>query len=58
VDIRKRLGQNLRRLRQEKGWSQEHFAFESIFIASISKALSVKGGHIDRLSLGFATSWS
>ena len=29
MDIRKRLGWNLRRLRQEKGLSQEHFAFEA-----------------------------
>ena len=26
VDIRKRLGSNLKRLRLEKGWSQEDFA--------------------------------
>jgi len=26
VDIRVRLGQNLRKLRDEKGWSQEDFA--------------------------------
>jgi transcriptional regulator with XRE-family HTH domain len=26
VDIRKRLGSNLKRLRLEKGWSQEEFA--------------------------------
>lgn len=26
MDIRKRLGQNVRRLRQEKGWSQEDYA--------------------------------
>jgi transcriptional regulator with XRE-family HTH domain len=26
VDIQTRLGQNLRRLRDEKGWSQEDFA--------------------------------
>jgi len=26
VDIRKRLGSNLKRLRKEKGWSQEEFA--------------------------------
>jgi transcriptional regulator with XRE-family HTH domain len=29
VDIRDRLARNLRRLRQEKGWSQESFAFEA-----------------------------
>jgi transcriptional regulator with XRE-family HTH domain len=26
VDIRVRLGQNIRRLREEKGWSQEEYA--------------------------------
>ena len=26
MDIRKRLGSNLKRLRDEKGWSQEEFA--------------------------------
>ena len=26
VDIRKRLGDNVRRLRQDKGWSQEDYA--------------------------------
>ncbi len=29
MDIRTRLGKNLRRLRAEKGWSQEAFAFEA-----------------------------
>ena len=29
MDIRARLSRNLRRLRQEKGWSQEQFAFEA-----------------------------
>lgn len=29
MDIRTRLGRNLRRLREEKGWSQEAFAFEA-----------------------------
>lgn len=29
MDIRKRLGRNLRRLREEKGLSQEDFAFEA-----------------------------
>jgi transcriptional regulator with XRE-family HTH domain len=29
VDVRQRLGQNLRRLRDEKGWSQERFADEA-----------------------------
>ena len=28
MDIQKRLGVNLKRLRTDKGWSQEHFAFE------------------------------
>lgn len=29
MDIRARLAKNLRRLRQQKGWSQEQFAFEA-----------------------------
>jgi transcriptional regulator with XRE-family HTH domain len=29
VNIRTGLGRNLRRLREEKGWSQEAFAFEA-----------------------------
>ena len=29
MDIRKQVGINLRRLRREKGWSQEDMAFES-----------------------------
>ena len=29
MDIRERLGQNLRRLRTEKGLSQEEFAFQA-----------------------------
>jgi transcriptional regulator with XRE-family HTH domain len=29
VDIRQRLGRNVRRLRQERGWSQEAFADEA-----------------------------
>ena len=29
MDIRQRLGRNLRRLREEKGWSQEAFADEA-----------------------------
>ena len=29
MDIRARLGKNLRRLRLQKGWSQEEFAFEA-----------------------------
>ncbi len=29
MNIRTRLGKNLRRLREEKGWSQEVFAFEA-----------------------------
>jgi transcriptional regulator with XRE-family HTH domain len=28
MDVRQRVGQNLRRLRLETGWSQEDFAFE------------------------------
>ncbi len=29
MDIRKQVGINLRRLRRDKGWSQEDLAFES-----------------------------
>jgi transcriptional regulator with XRE-family HTH domain len=29
MDIRQRLGRNVRRLREQKGWSQEKFAFEA-----------------------------
>lgn len=29
MDIRTRLGRNIRALRTEKGWSQEHYAFEA-----------------------------
>nr|WP_246605111.1 helix-turn-helix transcriptional regulator [Aquisediminimonas sediminicola] len=29
VDIQHRLGRNIKRLRLEKGWSQEAFAFEA-----------------------------
>jgi len=29
VDVRTRLGRNLRRLREAKGWSQEAFAHEA-----------------------------
>lgn len=29
MDIRKRLGLNLKRLRAARGWSQERFAFEA-----------------------------
>jgi transcriptional regulator with XRE-family HTH domain len=29
VEVRQRLGRNLKRLRQSKGWSQEKFAFEA-----------------------------
>lgn len=29
VDVRQRLARNLRRLRQQKSWSQEKFAFEA-----------------------------
>lgn len=29
MDVRKRLGDNVRRLRREKGWSQEEFADRS-----------------------------
>ena len=29
MDVRARLGRNLRRLREEKGWSQEAFADEA-----------------------------
>ncbi len=29
MDIRKRLGRNVRRIRRERDWSQEEFAFRS-----------------------------
>lgn len=29
MDVRLRLAKNLRRLREQKGWSQEKFAFEA-----------------------------
>jgi transcriptional regulator with XRE-family HTH domain len=29
MDIRKQVGLNVRRIRQERGWSQEELAFES-----------------------------
>lgn len=29
MDIKRRLGRNLRELRTAKGWSQEHYAFEA-----------------------------
>ncbi|WP_417621938.1 helix-turn-helix domain-containing protein [Parasphingorhabdus sp.] len=29
MDIRQRLGSNVKRLREAKGWSQEQFAFEA-----------------------------
>ncbi|GGE97851.1 helix-turn-helix domain-containing protein [Sphingomonas prati] len=29
MDVRTRLGRNVRRLREEKGWSQEAFAHEA-----------------------------
>jgi len=42
VDILIRLGQNVRRLRQEKGWSQEAYAFEAgihrTYVSEIERA--------------------
>ena len=29
MDIRRQVGRNLKRIRKEKGWSQEELAFES-----------------------------
>ena len=29
MEVRQRLGRNVRRLREQKGWSQEKFAFEA-----------------------------
>lgn len=29
MEIRQRLGRNVRKLREQKGWSQEKFAFEA-----------------------------
>lgn len=42
MDIRKRLGSNLKRLRLEKGWSQEEFAdragIHRTYISDIERA--------------------
>ena len=42
MDILKRLGGNVRRLRLEKGWSQERYAFEAeihrTYISDIERA--------------------
>lgn len=42
MDIRHRLGSNLRRLRDEKGWSQEQFADEAglhrTYVSDIERA--------------------
>ena len=43
VEILKRLGQNVRRLRKEKGWSQERYAFEAevhrTYVSEIERAI-------------------
>jgi transcriptional regulator with XRE-family HTH domain len=42
VEILKRLAQNVRRLRKEKGWSQERYAFEAeihrTYVSEIERA--------------------
>lgn len=42
VDIRRRLARNVKRLREQKGWSQEKFAFEAdihrTYISDIERA--------------------
>ncbi len=42
VDILARLGRNVRRLRREKGWSQEAYAFEAgihrTYVSEIERA--------------------
>lgn len=42
MDILQRLGQNVRRLRLEKGWSQEAYAFEAgihrTYVSEIERA--------------------
>jgi transcriptional regulator with XRE-family HTH domain len=43
VEILERLGRNVRRLRQEKGWSQEHYAFEAgvhrTYVSEVERAI-------------------
>lgn len=43
VEILHRLGQNVRRLRSERGWSQERYAFEAevhrTYVSEIERAI-------------------
>jgi len=43
VEILERLGSNVRRLRKEKGWSQERYAFEAdihrTYVSEIERAI-------------------
>jgi transcriptional regulator with XRE-family HTH domain len=40
MDVRQRLAVNMKRLRKERGWSQEAFADEAGWIGPTSVALS------------------
>lgn len=43
MDIRRRVGQNIKRAREEKGWSQEELAFQSAlhrtYISAVERAV-------------------
>jgi transcriptional regulator with XRE-family HTH domain len=63
VDIRKRLGANLRRLRKQKGLSQEAFAFEAdihrTYISDIERgARNPSIMFVEKLALALGTTAS
>jgi transcriptional regulator with XRE-family HTH domain len=63
VDIHQRLAINVRRLREEKGWSQEKFAFESnihrTYISDIERAgRNPTIEIVERIAISFGTTAS